>query len=72
MQDILKMLIPSSKTNQGLLLILGISTGLAIGNKLTPEMVEVLKYVSISFFGVRGAANVMEKKSDADTSGQSK
>lgn len=49
-----------SKTIIGLLVLLGTAVGLVIAGKLTPEMVEVLKWVGAGFMTVRTAANVAE------------
>jgi threonine/homoserine/homoserine lactone efflux protein len=49
-----------SKTVMGLLTLLAVAVGLAAFGKLTPEMVEVLKYVGGAYFGVRGVANYAE------------
>ena len=51
-----------SKTNNGLYLILALSIALAFAGKLTPEMVEVIKFVGGFFFGVRAVANYAENK----------
>jgi hypothetical protein len=49
-----------SKTVLGLLTLLALAVGLDLAGKLTPEMVDVLKYVGGFFFAVRGVANYAE------------
>lgn len=49
-----------SKTIVGLIMILSIAVGCLIFNKLTSEMVEVLKWVGSSFLAMRAVANVAE------------
>lgn len=51
-----------SKTMAGLAAILLIAVGAAAFGKLTPELVEVLKWVGGSFLGMRAIANVAEAK----------
>lgn len=50
----------SSKTMAGLAAILVVAVGAAAFGKLTPELVEVLKYVGSSFLAMRAVANVAE------------
>ena len=47
-----------SKTVLGLVTILVTASGLAIAGKLTPEMVDVLKWVGGSYMAVRAVANL--------------
>lgn len=49
-----------SKTVLGLLTLLGVAVTMAALGKLSPELVEVLKYVGGAYFGVRGVANYAE------------
>lgn len=49
-----------SKTMAGLALIIGVAVLCALLGKLTPEMVDVLKWVGSSFLGMRAVANVAE------------
>lgn len=49
-----------SKTMAGLAAILGIAVIAVLVGKLTPELVEVLKYVGGAFMGMRAVANVAE------------
>jgi hypothetical protein len=44
----------------GLALILGIAVACTLLGKLTPEMVDVLKWVGGTFMGMRAVANVAE------------
>ena len=44
----------------GLALIIGVAVLCALLGKLTPEMVDVLKWVGSSFLGMRAVANVAE------------
>lgn len=53
-----------SKTVLGLVVILGLATGLSLVGKLTPEMVDVIKWVGTSFMSVRGLVNYMENKNN--------
>ena len=50
----------SSKTMAGLAAILLIAVGALLLGKLTPELVDVLKYVGGSFMAMRAVANVAE------------
>jgi threonine/homoserine/homoserine lactone efflux protein len=52
----------SSKTMAGLAAILAIAVGASAFGKLTPELVEVLKWVGGSFLAMRAVANVAEAK----------
>lgn len=49
-----------SKTMAGLAAILLIAVGAALLDKLTPQLVDVLKYVGGAFLGMRAVANVAE------------
>lgn len=49
-----------SKTVIGLLILLGTSVVLALLGKLTPEVVEIVKWVGGAYMGVRGVANYAE------------
>lgn len=49
-----------SKTMVGLAAILVIAVGCAVLGKLSPEMVDVLKWVGTSFLGMRAVTNVAE------------
>lgn len=49
-----------SKTVLGLLVLLTVAVTMAALGKLTPELVEVLKYTGGAYFGVRGVANYAE------------
>jgi threonine/homoserine/homoserine lactone efflux protein len=49
-----------SKTMAGLALLIGVAVLCAILGKLTPEMVDVLKWIGGSFMAMRAAANVAE------------
>lgn len=51
-----------SKTVFGLFAILGLAAGLAFAGKLTPEMVDVIKYIGGSYMAVRCVANYSEGK----------
>lgn len=51
-----------SKTVLGLASILLLSGLLAAIGKLTPEMVEVIKWVGTAYMGVRAVANYSENK----------
>lgn len=51
-----------SKTVLGLLLILAVATTMALLGKLTPPLVDVLKWVGGSFMAVRMVANHAENK----------
>lgn len=51
-----------SKTVLGLLSMLALATIMALLGKLTPELVDVIKWVGGSFFAVRGIANFTEGK----------
>jgi threonine/homoserine/homoserine lactone efflux protein len=48
----------------GLAAILLIAVGAAAIGKLTPELVDVLKYVGGSFMAMRAVANYAESKKD--------
>jgi threonine/homoserine/homoserine lactone efflux protein len=50
----------NSKTMAGLAAILTIAVGAAAFGKLTPELVEVIKWVGSSFLARRAVANVAE------------
>lgn len=52
-----------SKTMAGFAAILLIAVAAAGFGKLTPELVEVLKYVGGAFLGMRAVANYAESKS---------
>lgn len=49
-----------SKTVAGLTVLLAVTVALALLGKLTPEAVEVLKWLGGTYMGVRAAANVAE------------
>lgn len=49
-----------SKTMAGLAAILVIAVGAAVLGKLTPELVDVLKWTGGSFLGMRAVANYAE------------
>lgn len=49
-----------SKTVVGLTVILSVLVGLALLNKVTPEVADVLKWIGASYLGVRGVANAAE------------
>jgi hypothetical protein len=49
-----------SKTVLGLLTLLAVVVGLALLGKLTPEVVEAVKWIGGSFMMVRTAANIGE------------
>lgn len=49
-----------SKTVMGLTVILVIGCTMAFLGKLTPELVEIIKWVGTSFMAVRGVANYAE------------
>lgn len=51
-----------SKTVVGLLVILGIACGMSLLGKLTPELVDVIKYIGGGYMAVRGVANFSEQK----------
>lgn len=51
-----------SKTVIGLIIILALATILTFFGKLTPEMVEVIKWVGGTYMGVRAVANYTENK----------
>lgn len=51
-----------SKTVVGLVIILGLAASLCVYGKLTPEMVDVIKYVGSAFMLVRGVANYGDTK----------
>lgn len=51
-----------SKTNIGLYVLLVLAVVLVVLGKLTPEMVEVIKFIGGSFFAVRAVANYSENK----------
>jgi threonine/homoserine/homoserine lactone efflux protein len=51
-----------SKTVIGLLILLATTIGLVLANKLTPEAVDVLKWLGTSYMAVRAAANITENK----------
>lgn len=47
-----------SKTVLGLFFLLSLAVGLDCAGRLTPEMVEVIKWVGAAYFAVRGVANM--------------
>ena len=49
-----------SKTVVGLIILLAVMVGLVIAGKLTPEAVDVLKWLGTAYMSVRVAANVTE------------
>ena len=49
-----------SKTMAGLAAVLGIAVLFAVCGKLSPELVDVLKWTGGSFLGMRAVANVAE------------
>ena len=49
-----------SKTMAGLAAILLIAVGASVLGKLTPELVDVIKWIGGSFLGMRAVANVAE------------
>lgn len=49
-----------SKTVLGLLVLLGVTVGLALVGKLTPEVVEVVKWIGGTYMAVRVTANATE------------
>lgn len=49
-----------SKTIAGLTVMLLLASGMALAGKLTPELVDVLKWLGTAFMGVRGVANFTE------------
>lgn len=51
-----------SKTVVGLVVMLALACTMAIFGKLTPELVDVIKWVGTAFMGVRGVANFVEAK----------
>lgn len=51
-----------SKTVIGLVLILGVAIFMSFMGKLSPEMVDVLKWSGTAFMAVRGVANYTENK----------
>lgn len=51
-----------SKTIIGLLVLLLVIIGLAIAGKLTPEAVDVIKWIGGTFMAVRVVANHAENK----------
>lgn len=51
-----------SKTVLGLIGILGLASIMACAGKLTPELVDVIKWVGASFMAVRAVANHAEGK----------
>lgn len=55
-----------SKTLVGLIIILALAAVLTACGKLTPEMVEVIKWVGTAFMSVRLVANHAENKYGAD------
>lgn len=54
----------NSKTVIGLIAMLLLAAGMAIAGKLTPEMVDVIKWVGSSYMAVRAVANYTENKQD--------
>lgn len=56
----------NSKTVAGLTVILLVSCGMAFLGKLTPDLVEVIKWVGASFMAVRAVSNHAEGR-NADT-----
>lgn len=51
-----------SKTVIGLIVMLALAVGLQLAGKLSPEMVDVIKYIGGFFFSVRTMANYAENK----------
>lgn len=51
-----------SKTVVGLVILLTLAAGMALAGKLTPELVDVIKWVGGSYMAVRVAANYSEGK----------
>ena len=51
-----------SKTVAGLLSILVLASAMACIGKLTPELVDVIKWVGTAYMAVRGVANYTEGK----------
>ncbi len=49
-----------SKTVAGLTILLAVAVAMNLLGKLTPEMVEILKWLGASFMSVRVAANIGE------------
>ena len=62
----------SSKTTLGLVLFLSVIVGLSLLGKLTADVIEGLKWVSASFFVVRGVSNASENMTKKDDSGADK
>lgn len=54
-----------SKTVLGLITLLAVAATMAVFNKLTPEMVDVIKWVGTSYMAVRATANYVEGKQNA-------
>lgn len=52
-----------SKTLLGLVVLLALAAGLALAGKLTPEMVDVIKWVGGAYMAVRATANYAENMS---------
>lgn len=52
-----------SKTVIGLLTLLAVACVMACFGKLTPQLVDVIKWVGASYMAVRGIANYTENKS---------
>lgn len=55
-----------SKTNGGLILILSVVVLLALINRLTADVIELIKWLGSSFFAVRTMANYAENKFKPD------
>lgn len=65
-----------SKTVVGLILILLVSCVMSSLGKLTPELVDIIKWIGVAYMGVRGVVNAGEqvsniKKGDGNGSGES-
>lgn len=59
-----------SKTVIGLAVILLVACGMAFLGKLTPELVDVIKWVGTGYMAVRAVANNAEGKNGTGTSNQ--
>lgn len=51
-----------SKTVAGLTVLLVVACTMALFDKLTPELADVLKWIGGTYFGVRTAANIFENR----------
>lgn len=58
-----------SKTVLGLLTLLLVASIMALLGRLTPEMVDVIKWVGASYLAVRGIANYSENKFNGGNNG---